>query len=39
MNQEDTEHETEENESDNHPNEFFCGICGWSPISSYPHSH
>ena len=19
--------------------DFYCGICGWSPISTYPHSH
>ncbi len=19
--------------------EFYCGICGWSPISTFPHSH
>ncbi len=19
--------------------DFYCGICGWSPISSFPHNH
>jgi hypothetical protein len=19
--------------------EYYCGICGWSPISTFPHSH
>lgn len=22
-----------------HDDEFYCGICGWSHISTYPHSH
>jgi len=24
---------------DSHKDEFYCGICGWSPISTFPHDH
>jgi hypothetical protein len=26
-------------ESTGQEGEYFCGICGWQPISSYPCSH
>ncbi len=25
--------------AENHDDEFYCGICGWSHISTFPHSH
>jgi len=26
-------------QSSNHDDDFYCGICGWSSISTFPHSH
>jgi hypothetical protein len=31
--------EQEENESNKHPGEYYCGICGWVPIKKFPHCH
>jgi hypothetical protein len=33
------DHKDDWDESDEHPNEFFCGRCGWVHISRFPHCH